>query len=198
MPNATVTIRMTRPDGGSETLSAVTDNNGIATGRFRINMYGNYTLQVENIEGENMVYDPSLNAVDYAVVEVGPAERPMPSQDTVIIGAFFNTLNTAFKVQDVTPLLESLHSSVIDRYSTPVCLAYIEARIDKPVHREVIEVTGQGAWAYETDGLSTTIENAYSVVVDTTAEGQTTRVVVHLAREGDHLRWFTDCGDPLP
>jgi hypothetical protein len=199
VPDATVTVRMTRPDGGSETLSTTTDADGLASGRFTIYTYGDYTLTVENVEGENMVYDPTLNQVDSVVVQVGPAAGAMPDSATVIVKGFIEWLNAAFQSRDTDALFESLHPAVTDLYGSGACQAYLESVIENPPHLEVLTVTEQESWVWEIDGRATTIENVYSVSVNLTAQGQTTQTEIHLARREDgSIGWFTDCGTPLP
>jgi hypothetical protein len=198
VPDATVNVRMTRPDGTSETVSAVTDLDGTAIGHFTIHVYGTYSLAVDSIEGESMVYDPTRNVVDSVVVEVGPSQGVAPDPATITTGAFFHTLNAAMESRDVDMLLANLHSVVVERYGTQGCRVYLEMVVEDPPSYQVLEVTEQESWTYDTDGRTTTLENVYRVVVDSIAQGETTRAEVHLAREDGHLRWFADCGDPLP
>jgi hypothetical protein len=62
----------------------------------------------------------------------------------------------------------------------------------------IISVSGPADWDYTVDGRTATIPDVYSVEVDLTAAGQTTRQVTHFALvDFGYLTWFTDCGAPL-
>jgi len=212
MEGANVTLRMTHPDGSSETQTTTTGSDGTGSVEFTIYVYGKYVVEVENIQGDYMVYDPALNAASSLEIDVGPGEStPVGTvdtedtediediEDTEDTEAFVNVYNTAFEAGDVNALLESLHPEVIDLYGTEACRAYLESVIETPIHLEILEVSEVASWQWEIDGHSTHIENAYTVEVNFTVQGQTTQMEVHFARgEDGSMSWFTDCGDPLP
>jgi hypothetical protein len=210
MENATVTLQMTRPDGSTETQTTTTGPDGMGSVEFTIYVYGTYTVEVLNIEGENMEYAPDMNAIDSLEVEVGPgestpvgveadfeteAEAPSEGAD---IEAFVEAYNAAFQAGDVETLFNSLHPAVLERYGTEACRGYLESVIDSPIQIEVLEAMEVGSWIWELDGRSTTIQDAFAVQVNFTALGKTNQQEIHFARlEDGTLAWFTDCGEPL-
>jgi hypothetical protein len=92
-----------------------------------------------------------------------------------------------------------LHPAVFERYGVEACQAYLDTVIANPMQLEVLAVTAQGPWNWELDERSTSIDNAFSVQVRITAQGQTAQKEIHFAPGADGtIMWFTDCGDPLP
>lgn len=197
VPDATVTIRMTHPDGSSETSSAVTGPDGIASGSFKIYAHGDYTLAVENVEAEDMVYDPTLNRMDSIVV--GSAHVPLPDPATVIVGSFLEDFVAAMRSGDIDFLLEHLYPEVTEIYGDEQCRAYLETVTDPAFDIDVLGVSEPGPWQWEIDDRTTSIADAYTVNVSRTSRGETSTLEMHLAPDDEgRVSWFTDCGDPSP
>ena len=74
-----------------------TGENGFAEGEFKIFSYGTYTLTVENVEGENMVYAPSMNQVSSITASVGASEMVLPTTREETVQAFAAKLSEAFR-----------------------------------------------------------------------------------------------------
>ena len=201
MENANVTLEMAVPGGDPETQTVITDANGHAQAVFTIFTYGNYEVAVLNIEGENMAYVPSMNVLDSVEVNVtGAPSTPVGvSPGQMIIEEFVASYNTAFQSGDVEALFASLHPAVVDLYGSDACPSYLDTVIANPIQLEILQITGPALWAWEIDGVSTDIENAFTVTVNVTVGGETSESEVHFAlREDGSIGWFTDCGDPLP
>jgi hypothetical protein len=95
-------------------------------------------------------------------------------------------------------LFERLHAAVLERYGEEACRTFLEGFQGESLEFETVSVTGPAPWDWETDGQSTTIEEAWTVVVDQVSDGEESRREIHLAlAEEGEVAWFTDCGVPL-
>jgi len=198
MPGATVTVRMTSPDGSVESMSTTTGADGVASFTFTIYVYGDYTVTIENIEGEDMVYDPGRNIATSVVVRVSAAESTT-TKSAVGIEVFYEQFNAYFQAQDVDGLVSLLHEDVIDLYGVEACQAYLGEMVENPVSVEVLAVKEFGTWNWEIDEISTMVEYGYTIVGNITSANQTNRRDFHLGLRNDaSLGWYTDCGDSLP
>jgi hypothetical protein len=117
---------------------------------------------------------------------------------TIAAQTFFSEQNRLFQTQDVDSLYARLHPAVIDLYGGEVCAAYLTSVIETPVQIDVRSASEIGTWIWVIDDRNIPIPQALDVEVDFTARGETVARTVHLALVGEELRWFTDCGDPLP
>jgi hypothetical protein len=197
IPDAEVTVKMIRPDGSAESLSTTTDATGTASVGFTIYSYGRYVISVENVEGDNMDYEPSLNATSSVVIDVSSAESTHVGSEG--FEAFFQRFNEAFQDKNVDTLKRFLHPEVIELYGEESCQAYLEEIVETTVNVGVLSLEEFGLWDWEIDGQTIPIENAYRIQVEFTAAGVTNLQELHLALRPDGtLGWFTDCGDPLP
>jgi hypothetical protein len=197
MENATVSLSMTG-QGEYQTTTVVTDKDGAATAEFPISMYGTYTVTVDNVEGENMEYDPSLNVADSVVVQVGPSEAGPPVPTEEYVEAFLKAFVNAIRTRDTTFLYDRLHSAVLDRYGEAACQAYIDQFDIPDFDIEILDISGPAMWEFERDDRSSTVYNAFSVQANVTSDGETQESEIHVAPGySGFLRWFTDCGDPL-
>lgn len=110
---------------------------------------------------------------------------------------FLVRLGEALAVGDTRFLLDRLHSAVIDRYGASACLIYVDAVVDPSNALDPGEAGELEQWDYETDGLSTSIAEAYPVPASATLNGQAIEdAEFHVAMEDGTFRWFTDCGVP--
>ena len=150
---------------------------------------------------------PGGNSVTYQVSgtragESGEAEEPPATGSpgvTDAIDAFIQAFNGAFQDGDSDPLYQLLNPAVIDLYGEEACRAHLGEIIQTPTSLEYLDSTRVGVWDWELDGVITPVDFAYAVQLNYTSQGQTTKQEVHLTLPGDNsVRWFTDCGDPLP
>jgi hypothetical protein len=120
------------------------------------------------------------------------------AQDALVeIASFLQTFNEAFAAGDVETLLANLHSEVFERYGEEPCRAYLEITVENPIMIEPLSVIMFGPWEYERDGVTSTIEDVYTIDAEITVRGETNRRDFHLAQsEEGVLTWFTDCGTP--
>ncbi len=197
VPGARATMSLTLPDGSQEILTVTSDENGLITGEFTIQTYGSYRLSVVEVEAADFYYYAALNIASSLQIDVTAAEDSHLASDRV--RNFYESFNQAVRSQNVDALLRMLHRAVRELYGTEVCRAYLEATIADSPSVQVRSVLGFGPWTWERDGRSIVIDDAYTVLVDRTVQGEAEQVEAHLALQDDaSLGWFTDCGDPLP
>jgi len=199
IPDAEVTLTMTRQNGSSETLSAVTNQDGEAEVTFTIYSYGTYSVSLDNIEAGDMVYHPEWNAANSVdVIVVGGKSTPVNGFDR--LQAFYEDYSAAFKSKDVNFLYNHLHSAVIDLYGADVCRNYLESAVDSPMEVNVDKVSDFGSWDWEVDGFSTPIQNAYTLLISfKLSDGRSGQQETHLALLDDiSIGWFTECAETLP
>ena len=153
-----------------------------------------------------MIYNPDLNvASEIEVVVTGAASVPVgpegiPDQPVSYdVTSFVEEFNAAFADEDVVALAALLNPAVIERYGESSCSAYLESVITNTIEVEAVKVLSFGWWDWEMDDLVTTMDNVYAILINVTAQGQTSEQEVHYGQlENGTLSWFTDCGDPLP
>lgn len=128
----------------------------------------------------------------------GPTDPPSDTPEPETPEAFFARFAEALATGDEGFLLSRLHPFVFERYGRPACRAYLGS-LDLPGYgAEVLEVTGTGAWGWETDGLRRRVEDTTTVRIRFTQDGSTfTETDAHVVEDGGLILWFTDCGDPL-
>jgi len=112
------------------------------------------------------------------------------------VRTFVEALVAATRAGDLDARMAALHPATLDRYGNLACATKL-AGGSPTFSIEVFEVGAQAAWDYVTDGLTTTIPDAWSVVANQTEGDVTTPVTVHFAPFGGTVRWFTDCGEPM-
>jgi hypothetical protein len=127
-----------------------------------------------------------------------PTPSPTPDPDT-LAKAFFVDLVQAIRAGDVDSMLPRLHPAVIERYGEAACKQELETRSADPAYEIVVKVVQPpAAWDYTLDGVTTSIPDAWTVDADVTALGQLGARQLHVAPVDGEVRWFTDCGTPLP
>jgi hypothetical protein len=115
------------------------------------------------------------------------------------INAFFEVFNGAFRDGDPDPLFRLLNPAVVELYGEEACLDYLGTIIETPTSVEYLDATRVGAWNFERDGAVVPVDFVYTVQANFTANDQTTQQEFHLTIPGDDsVRWFTDCGEPIP
>lgn len=131
----------------------------------------------------------------------GPPDAGFELADPAVGGGaatgFLVRLGEALAEGDTRFLLDRLHSAVIDRYGASACLIYVDAVVDPSNAIDPVRAGALEQWDYETDGLSTSIAEAYPVSASATMNGQAVEdAEFHVAIENGTFRWFTDCGVP--
>ncbi len=196
VPNAQVTVRLDGPDG-SETMTATTDEDGMAFGEFTIYSYGSYTLTIENIDAVDFAYTPELNAYNSISVEVVEGDNPPPLVTGETVSEFASLLAASMRLQDAPFLFERLHPQVIELYGEDVCQSYLSGLSDPTFAIKVEGASGPATWTWEREGQTMEIDNVYTVRVFLTSQGETSPVEMHMGLMDDGtLRWFTDCDGP--
>jgi hypothetical protein len=132
-------------------------------------------------------------------MEETPAGDPLPAEDPVDSAeGFFSSLAAAFRAGDSVTLYDALHPAVIDLYGEEACRGALDRGPDESAAIEVVDAEGPGPFEWTIDGVTTSIEDALTVNVTRTAAGETSSAEAHIAFVDTELRWFTDCGEPLP
>lgn len=133
-----------------------------------------------------------------------PAASPTPDSDAMV-RAFFESLASAIRNGSVASLADRLHPAVIDRYGADACAGSLAASVADPNYAvQITAILPLAAWDYTTDDRTTTIPSAWEVDAKVTAtdpsSGQpaTADRVLHVAPVDGQVRWFSDCGTPLP
>ncbi len=143
-------------------------------------------------------FEPATSGGDLAP---GPPDAGFELAEPMVGGGgatgFLVRLGEALAVGDTRFLLDRLHSAVIERYGASACLLYVDAVVDPSNALDPGEAGEPEQWDYETDGLSTSIAEAYPVPASATLNGQVIEdAEFHVAMEEGTFRWFTDCGTP--
>ena len=152
-----------------------------------------------------MVITGDTDGTSTASGESGPTTTVTvraPSQSTTstttveaAVRAFVPQLVAAIRAGDNDFKFARLHPLVLDRYG-PACRNGLSAAQPAFV-MEVVSVGALEPWAWETDGLTTTVEaTPVAVKRSGAADGALVDGVIHLAEAEGEMRWFTDCGTP--
>ena len=142
---------------------------------------------------------PALTATPTAALatatpSVAPATQP--PLDPAPAEQFAADLAAAVRGGDDDYLVAHLHPATTDRYGLRMCRRYIRQNVSGDnLNWEVHGATGPAAWDYVTDGLTTTIDDAWTVSV-TQADATPPERELHFALADGTWRWFTDCGNP--
>jgi hypothetical protein len=180
--------------GGTGTVAGFTDIEVTFEGMFGGGkLFGDYTMGAAGGLPSGI---PITFYVDGIKLIPPPESTPEPYVEN--INAFFDGFSEAIVTHDVAALLDSLHPSVIDLYGASACEQYLDAAADPTFEIEVFNIGPLAPWTWEVDNISTPIDGAYPVDAKMTQKGQSQDASLHIAPVGDELRWFTDCGDPLP
>jgi hypothetical protein len=122
-----------------------------------------------------------------------PSTTP-PALDPPTADEFADALLVAFQSGDSQYLFDRLHPAVFDRYGMRQCRRHIDGLPADPSARWTVQSSsGPAPWAWETDGLTTTVSDAWTVTIRIPDEGQRE---IHFAPFEGTWRWFTDCGEP--
>lgn len=164
---------------------------------------GDYTMGAEGglPGGDPVIYTitGTLQWSPEAEEEEEAAPEPLSAGVLEAIDSFIQVFNQAFEDTDPEPLFQLLNPAVIDRYGAEACQVYFETIIETPTEIEFVDAARIGAWDWDQDGAITPVDFAYAVTVNFSAMGDTSELDLHLTLPGDDsVRWFTDCGDPLP
>jgi len=130
----------------------------------------------------------------------GPLEEQTSAENgKTLVEAFFDRFNANFSAQSSEGLLFLLHPAVIDLYGAEACQAYLEEVVQNVIQVKVLSSSGPEIWQWEIDERTTPIDNAFTVNANVIVGDATNQRDLHIADdENGLLKWFTDCGDPLP
>jgi hypothetical protein len=123
-----------------------------------------------------------------------PPSAP-PTLDPATPEEFADALLAAFQSADTQYLFDRLHPLVFERYGERQCRRHVNGfAADPSASWTVLSSSGPAPWEWETDGLTTTVSDTWTVSIEIPDEGQGE---VHFAPSEGTWRWFVDCGDPL-
>jgi hypothetical protein len=123
-----------------------------------------------------------------------PTATASPALDPPSAEELADGLLAAFQTGDAQYLFDRLHPLVFDRYGERQCRRHINGFAPNPgAQWTVVTSSGPAPWSWETDGLSTTVGDTWTVTLDEPGTGQRD---VHFAPADGKWRWFLDCGDP--
>ncbi len=181
--------------GIAVTFEGTLDENGV-TGEYTMGANGglpdNEPIKY-SVEGQRI---PDDEAGDTPIVDAGPAALVPGAADT--IQSFISVFNAAFQDKNVEHLFQLLHAEVIGLYGEESCRAYLEGIVEIPTSLEYLDAIKIGRWDWDRDGTTLSVDHAYAVQMNFSANEQTTEQELHLTLPGDDsVRWFTDCGDPV-
>jgi hypothetical protein len=125
-----------------------------------------------------------------------------PSQPPNVLGlvaAFLAELADAYHAGTVSALAPRLHPAVLARYGEAACQASLGSIQADPTYAVRVRSVGPLAtWDWASDGRTTPITDTATVAVDLVRSGATSAAELHFAFVDGQLRWFSDCGTPLP
>jgi len=142
---------------------------------------------------------PAPTPAPTATPTPAPTPTPPPTPDPeALVRELIDDLVAAIRAGDVDSTLPRVHPATIERYGEAACLEELSTRAADPTYDIVIRAIRPPApWDYVTDGVSTTIDDAWTVEIDLTSAAGSGAREVHLAPVDGDVRWFTDCGTPL-
>lgn len=124
---------------------------------------------------------------------VPPTATPVPPLGEADVRAFVDQLVVAVQTGDLETLVAALHPATLNRYGEAACRAHLATFVDPTFGIEVTEVQAPAAWDYTTDGLTTSIPDAWAVPGTRTQGGVPVALTFHFAPWDGTVRWFTDC-----
>lgn len=117
-----------------------------------------------------------------------------PPLDPPTAEEFADALLAAFQSGDTQYLLDRVHPVVFERYGVRQCRRHVNGfAADPSASWTVQSSSGPAPWEWETDGLTTTVSDTWTVTIRIPDEGQRD---IHFAPFEGTWRWFVDCGEP--
>jgi hypothetical protein len=182
-PNIQVTFEGTLDETGISGEYTMGANGGLP---------GNEPIRY-SVEGQRI---PDDEAGDTPTAAAGPPALVPGAADA--IQSFVSVFNAAFLDGNTEHLYQLLHPSVVELYGEEACRAYMDTIIETPTMLEYLDAIKVGHWDWERDEKVISVDHAYAVQLNFTANDQTAQQELHLTLPGDDsVRWFTDCGDPI-
>jgi hypothetical protein len=86
-----------------------------------------------------------------------------PVGEGVDFQGFYNVFNRAFEDQDSAVLIDLLHPAVIDLYGVDACQAYLGTVLETLIEVQVVDVSDFSVWNWAIDGLSTPVDDVYTL-----------------------------------
>lgn len=104
----------------------------------------------------------------------------------------------AYQTGNPVFLIQRIHPDLRDFYGHEACRTLYEGFVpDDTAQYSIRSITGPNSWSDGFDGQLFTFEEVYAVDVDIVDFDRVRRQDMYLARIGDRLYFFQDCGQPL-
>ena len=139
-----------------------------------------------------------------AATAAPPTVAPTTDPDA-LVREFVANLQTQIRAGTQVALLDALDPAVISRYGTDACRVQLASFPADPSYTIVVNaVAAPAPWAYASDGKTTTIPDGRAVDALVTSGGASgaspspASRTLHFHLVDGAVRWFTDCGTPLP
>lgn len=111
---------------------------------------------------------------------------------------FIEQFVPALRNNDTAFLFQHLHPAVLNLYGAAQCQSYVNQRpVDPTYNIVVLDAQGPASWAWLASGITTQVQDVYTLDAIVTVQGQTAKRQVHFGLVGDTVYWFTECGNPL-
>lgn len=177
------------PDGGNLLYSVLYSNDG---GKVYV---------AQSVEQPGTSFDVTLSSGVSHRIRIVATDGARSAESTIAFSSetpadLVAGFVAAFRAGTGVDFLGRLDPAVIDRYGATRCEQYLAALKSPTLEYTVVSQTGPAAWKWTLDGKTTRIPSVFTLVVDRTEEGATTRIPIHIAIRSGQLSFFTDCGQP--
>lgn len=126
------------------------------------------------------------------------APSAAPSAIDPRLQSFADSFVPALRTNDTTFLFQHLHPAVLNLYGAAQCRDYMNKRgVDQTYNIVIMGVQGPAPWDWVASGISTPVQDVYTLDANVTTQGKTDRRPIHLALVSNTFAWFTVCGNPL-
>jgi len=138
------------------------------------------------------------NVTSVAVNPPSALPSNMPSGIDPRLQTFMGQFVPALRTNDTVFLFQHLHPAVLNLYGAAQCQSYVNQRpVDTTYNIAVLDVQGPASWEWVASGISTQVQDVYTLDANVTVQGQTAKRQVHFGLVGNSIDWFTECGQPL-
>lgn len=134
-------------------------------------------------------------------VIVDPEEGgiPAPEDDLAPYREFLTRFDAAHRDGDVATLIAMLDPATISRYGASQCQTYLEGVVGSIGDIRLLDGALDSPWTYADGASNVEISGAWNLQIELSIlDGPLTTTNFHLRDSAEGVRWFTDCGEPLP
>ena len=153
--------------------------------------------QLQGAAAQSVANPPSTQV---SSVTSGVANPPsaVPSGIDPRLQTFIEQFVPALRNNDTAFLFQHLHPAVLNLYGAAQCQSYVNQRSMDPTYNIVVlDAQGPAPWTWVASGITTQVQDVYTLDANVTVQGQTAKRQVHFGLVGDTIYWFAECGNPL-